>query len=192
MFFLIPSLNIGWALWVLEGLCLLALMGFSTERFYASTHLLALTPLSLEVTWACLSPSGVWPQPGLPLGTGTTWRLQRKGDFVLSPQCVSLTQYFLPTCRRRSPESSVVHPLGHHVLHLRLLFGYFGVSASLTLILPYYQIQPDNPLSQTFLHGGWISARYVLSVGIICAVTYRSVSWLSPPLLSDASPIPWD
>ncbi|XP_044787033.2 cationic amino acid transporter 3 [Bubalus bubalis] len=47
--------------------------------------------------------------------------------------------------------------------------------ASLTLILPYYQIQPDNPLSQTFLHGGWISARYVLSVGIICAVTYSAM-----------------
>ena len=31
MFFLIPSLTIGWALWVPEGLYLLALMGFSRE-----------------------------------------------------------------------------------------------------------------------------------------------------------------
>lgn len=64
MFFLIPSLIIGWALWVLEGLFLLALMGFSMEQFYVSMHLLALTPLSLEVTWALCVP--IW-------GLATAW-----------------------------------------------------------------------------------------------------------------------
>lgn len=64
MFFLTPSLAIGWALWVLEDLCLLALTGFSTELLYVSTHLLALTPLSLEVTWALCVP--IW-------GLATDW-----------------------------------------------------------------------------------------------------------------------
>ena len=49
MFFLIPSLTMGWGLWVLEGLHLLALMGFSREQLCVSTHLLILMPLSLKV-----------------------------------------------------------------------------------------------------------------------------------------------
>ena len=49
MFFLIPSLTIGWALWVPEGLHLLALMGFSREKLCVSTCLLVLMPLSLKV-----------------------------------------------------------------------------------------------------------------------------------------------
>ena len=49
MFFLIPSLTVGWGLWVLEGLHLLALMGFSREQLCVSTHLLILMPLSLKV-----------------------------------------------------------------------------------------------------------------------------------------------
>ncbi|OWK15601.1 hypothetical protein Celaphus_00004853 [Cervus elaphus hippelaphus] len=71
-------------------------------------------------------------------------------------------------------------PLGITFSIFICFLAYFGVSASLTLVLPYYQIQPDNPLSQTFLHGGWISARYVLSVGIICAITYRLHSAMFP------------
>ena len=42
----------------------LALMGFSTEQCYVSTHLLPLTPLSLEVTWALCVP--IW-------GLATAW-----------------------------------------------------------------------------------------------------------------------
>ncbi|KAB0348233.1 hypothetical protein FD754_013090 [Muntiacus muntjak] len=77
-----------------------------------------------------------------------------------------------------NPQRSI--PLGITFSIFICFFAYFGVSASLTLILPYYQIQLDNPLSQTFLHGGWISARYVLSVGIICAITYRLHSAMFP------------
>ena len=46
MLFLIPSFTLAWALWVLEGLCPLALMGFSEEQPYVSTHLLVLMALS--------------------------------------------------------------------------------------------------------------------------------------------------
>ncbi|XP_040108009.1 cationic amino acid transporter 3-like [Oryx dammah] len=77
-----------------------------------------------------------------------------------------------------NPQWSI--PLSIMFSILVCFLAYFGVSASLTLILPYYQIQPDNPLSQTFLDGGWISARYVLSVGIICAITYRLHSAMFP------------
>ena len=56
----------------------------------------------------------------------------------------------------------------------------FGVSAALTLMLPYYQIHPDSPLPEAFLLVGWGPARYVVAVGTLCALTSRSVSWLPP------------
>lgn len=49
MFLLVPF-SIAWALWALEGLYLLALMGFSVEQLRVSTHLLVLTALPLQVT----------------------------------------------------------------------------------------------------------------------------------------------
>ena len=72
-FFLVSSLTIAWALWVLEGLCLLALMGFSEEQLYVSTCLLVLIPLSLQVTWSPCVPSRVWARIGLPLGIGVSF-----------------------------------------------------------------------------------------------------------------------
>ena len=58
--------------------------------------------------------------------------------------------------------------------------AYFGVSVALTLMVPYYQIQPKSPLPQAFLLVGWNPARYVVAVGTLCALTSRSVSWFSP------------
>ena len=56
----------------------------------------------------------------------------------------------------------------------------FGVSAALTLMVPYYQIHPESPLPEAFLLVGWGPARYVVAVGTLCALISRSVSWLSP------------
>ena len=51
-----------------------------------------------------------------------------------------------------------------------------GVSAALTLIVPYYQIYPYSPLLQAFLHVGWASAKYAMAVVFLCTLLYRSVS----------------
>ena len=59
-FFLTPSLNTAWALWVLEGFCLLALKGFSREQQHASMPLLALMSLLRQVTWSLGVLLRVW------------------------------------------------------------------------------------------------------------------------------------
>ncbi|XP_035563210.2 cationic amino acid transporter 3-like [Canis lupus dingo] len=48
---------------------------------------------------------------------------------------------------------------------------YFGVSSALTLLVPYYQLQPGSPLPEAFLHIGWASARYVVASGALCALS---------------------
>ena len=124
MFFLFPYLAAAWALWVMEGLHLLELKGFSREQLHVSTIILVLILLSLKVTWSLCVPSGVWEQ------TGCCWlrgnllvECKKEGDFVISPQCVFLTQHFFPFCRGRSSKSSSFHPLEHRDHNLHLLFG---------------------------------------------------------------------
>lgn len=158
MFFLIPSLTIAWALSVVEGLCPWALMGFSEEQLYVSTHVLLLKPWLLQVTWSLCVPSGAWAQFPLPFGTGVgRWlacfgRCKRKGDFFfffLSYQCVFLTQDFYSPCRERSPKSSAFHPLEHDDLHLCRLFDIFW---SLSSTQPHGALLPDSSL-QSFTAG---------------------------------------
>ena len=72
--FLAPSLTIAWALWALEGLYPLALMGFFKDQLYVSMRILVLKPFSLQVTRSWHVSLGVWAQFGLPLGAGVARR----------------------------------------------------------------------------------------------------------------------
>uniref|UniRef100_A0A8P0NSA5 Cationic amino acid transporter C-terminal domain-containing protein n=1 Tax=Canis lupus familiaris TaxID=9615 RepID=A0A8P0NSA5_CANLF len=50
---------------------------------------------------------------------------------------------------------------------------YFGVSVALTLMVPYYQLQPGSALPEAFLHIGWAPAYHFVNVGFFCSLSTK-------------------
>ncbi|XP_048072843.1 cationic amino acid transporter 3-like [Ursus arctos] len=76
------------------------------------------------------------------------------------------------------PQRSI--PRGIVVSLLICFLVYFGVSAALTLMVPYYQLRPGSTLPEIFLHIGWAPAYYVVVIVMFCNVfvyTYRSFTF---------------
>ncbi|XP_053751762.1 cationic amino acid transporter 3-like [Panthera pardus] len=80
--------------------------------------------------------------------------------------------------KAQNPQHSIPRSF---VISLFILFVlYFGVSLALTLMVPYYQLQPGSTLPEAFLFIGWAPAYYVVVFGFFFSLFGNTFRFIGP------------
>ncbi|XP_038315808.1 cationic amino acid transporter 3-like [Canis lupus familiaris] len=78
----------------------------------------------------------------------------------------------------QNPKCSI--PRGTVISLLICISVYFGVSAALTLMVPYYQLRAGSTLPEVFLHIGWAPAYYAVAFGFLCSLSVSLLGFMVP------------
>ncbi|XP_044917451.1 cationic amino acid transporter 3-like [Felis catus] len=117
-----------------------------------------------------------------PLGSGGFVPFGFEGILRGTATCfyafIGFSSIFEKVEEAQNPQHSITMGI---VISLFICFlVYFGVSAALTLMVPYYKLRHGSTLPQALLHIGWAPAYYFLAFAFLCIVSARLLGFMFP------------